>query len=30
MPGSAIRITIGTMEENRFFIEKLKEVLGKW
>ena len=29
MPGSAIRITIGTMEENRFFIEKLKEVLGK-
>lgn len=29
MSGNWIRVSIGTMEENRIFIEKLKEVLGK-
>lgn len=28
MAGDFIRVSIGTMEENRLFIEKLKEVLG--
>lgn len=29
MGGTWIRVSIGTMEENKIFIEKLKEVLGK-
>lgn len=29
MGGTFIRVSIGTMEENKIFIEKLKEVLGK-
>ncbi len=29
MAGDFIRVSIGTMEENKLFIEKLKEVLGK-
>lgn len=29
MAGNCIRVTVGTMEENRFFIEKLREVLNK-
>ena len=28
MGGDFIRVSIGTMEENKIFIEKLKEVLG--
>lgn len=29
MPGNFIRVSIGTMEENKLFIQKLKEVLNK-